>query len=124
MVCILCKPLYQPPSFEKRIERLTLQKVMVMMTMMMMMMMMMTMMIMMTTMMMMMICVDDDDDDDDYDDDDDNTDDDDTHLTLQQEAGSADAKGLGVRERIVKRAAKELKDGMFVTPSVTRGFGY
>lgn len=46
--------LYQPPSFEKRIERLTLQK----------------------------------------------------------EPGSADGKGLGVRERIVKRAAKELKDGM------------
>ena len=48
--------LYQPPSFEKRIERLTLQK----------------------------------------------------------EPGAAEGKGLGVRERIVKRAAKELKDGMFV----------
>jgi len=35
-------------------------------------------------------------------------------LTVQKEAGSADAKGLGVRERIVKRAAKELKDGMYV----------
>lgn len=35
-------------------------------------------------------------------------------LTLQKEPGAADGKGLGVRERIVKRAAKELKDGMCV----------
>ena len=33
-------------------------------------------------------------------------------LTLQKEPGAGDGKGLGVRERIVKRAAKELKDGM------------
>ncbi len=33
-------------------------------------------------------------------------------LTLQKEPGAAEGKGLGVRERIVKRAAKELKDGM------------
>ena len=43
-------------------------------------------------------------------------------LTVQKEAGAAEGKGLGVRERIVKRAAKELKDGMCARVEPPFGF--